>query len=250
MKTTIIVDGDLFAYKAAGHPSAQFKADMGHGMISVVDPDLACRIFDDTVARFKKKCRADEIVVCLSCDSRRYWRHTVWPAYKQHRRGGERPEALDAVRAYVKKEYRTFQIETLEADDVLGVLGTSDKSIKGEKILISVDKDLRQIPGKLFNPNGGTIEEISQEQADWFHLYQTLCGDVTDNYPGCPGIGDVKARKLLATGGWPVVLKAFVKAGKTEEEALVQARVSRILRAGEWDKTHRKVNLWCPILKK
>jgi hypothetical protein len=41
------------------------------------------------------------------------------------------------------------------------------------------------------------MHEITEAQADRFHMIQTLTGDVTDGYPGCPGIGPVKAEQIL-----------------------------------------------------
>jgi DNA polymerase-1 len=216
-------------------------------MISDDNPDEACKKFDDTIDFFRRECKISNVVVALSCESRTYWRHSLWPAYKQQRHGGERPQSLGAVREYIKKQYKVYQIETLEADDVLGILSTSNRSIQGTKVIVSADKDMKQIPGLLYNPGDGKgLREVTREEADYFHLYQTLVGDSTDNYPGCPRIGDIRAKKILETPTWSSVVDAYIRAGKTEEDALVQGRVARILRSGEWDREEKKVNLWQP----
>jgi DNA polymerase-1 len=65
-------------------------------------------------------------------------------------------------------------------------------------------------------------------------MYQTLVGDTSDGYPGCPGIGPVKAEKVLGMPpNWQDVVGAYRAAKLTEADALVQARVARILRYGE-----------------
>ena len=68
-------------------------------------------------------------------------------------------------------------------------------------------------------------------------------GDRADNYAGCPGVGDVTARKLLEKDcSWDTVVSAFEKVGLSEEDALVQARVARILRNTDYKGT--QVILW------
>ena len=81
-------------------------------------------------------------------------------------------------------------------------------------------------------------------------MYQTLVGDSTDGYKGCPGVGKVKAGRML-TGlkqveMWEAVVEAYKRKNKTEEDALQQARVARICRATDYDYKEKKVKLWCP----
>ena len=78
------------------------------------------------------------------------------------------------------------------------------------------------------------IIEVTEEDANYNHLLQALTGDAVDGYSGCPGIGIKRASRLLdADASWDSVIAAYDKAGLTEEDALVQARVARILRHGE-----------------
>jgi DNA polymerase-1 len=83
---------------------------------------------------------------------------------------------------------------------------------------------------------------------------------VTDGYAGCPGIGPVKAEQLLNVREtmpagtdphpqlrrWAAVVEAFKKAKLTEADALLQARLARILRCTEWDFDNSTVKLWEP----
>jgi DNA polymerase-1 len=60
-------------------------------------------------------------------------------------------------------------------------------------------------------------------------------------------VGPVKAERILAhQDHWNAVLNAYEKAGLSEQDALVQARVARILRASDYDFKERKVKLWEP----
>ena len=80
-------------------------------------------------------------------------------------------------------------------------------------------------------------------------MFQTLVGDATDGYSGCPTIGPVAATKLLGfcsdqTAMWDLVTSTYRKKGLGEEEALIQARVARILRFEDYKK--EEVLLWTP----
>lgn len=79
-----------------------------------------------------------------------------------------------------------------EADDALGMNQTEGA------VICSIDKDLLQIPGQHYNFVKGLWTEIT-ELDGWFNFYvQLLVGDTSDNIPGCPGIGKVKAPRILA----------------------------------------------------
>jgi DNA polymerase-1 len=89
-------------------------------------------------------------------------------------------------------------------------------------------------------------------EADYWHMFQTLTGDAVDGYKGCPGMGPVGAQKLLSDGMamedgmWPMVVKAYEKKNLTEEDALRNARLARILRWDDWDRKKKEPILWTP----
>ena len=81
---------------------------------------------------------------------------------------------------------------------------------------------------------------------------QVLTGDATDGYPGLPGLGPVGAEKVLLGRDlldelkcWEAIVAAYVKKGLTEADALVQARMARILRAEDYS-AYKGVKLWEP----
>ena len=145
-----------------------------------------------------------------------------------------------ALRDYAIAQYTTAQYPGLEADDVMGVMSQEDR------IIVSDDKDLRTIPGQLYNPSRDDHIEITEEEADRNHLLQTLTGDTVDGYTGCPGIGPKRAQAVLKKGTWDEVVEAYLKAGLNEDVALGQARVARILRPNEWNPKTEEVILWNP----
>jgi DNA polymerase-1 len=133
-------------------------------------------------------------------------------------------------------------LNELEADDVMGIYATKHSG----NVIVSPDKDMRQIPGKLYNLED-TITITPEEGAKW-HLIQTLAGDQTDGYSGVPGIGVKRAETLFNKEGysWATVVKAFEDKGLTEEDALLNARLARILTIEDYDTEKNEPKLWTP----
>ena len=107
--------------------------------------------------------------------------------------------------------------------------------------MVSDDKDLKTIPGKLYRPTLDEKMDISEEQSKRFFLTQCLIGDATDGYAGIPGVGPKAAERLL--GGrpdWGVVQREYAKAGMTRDDAIQQARLARILHWEDWDDEKEK----------
>ena len=99
--------------------------------------------------------------------------------------GGRKPLALPAIREWMRTEFRTFHRPSLEGDDVMGILATSDKIIRGEKVIVSIDKDMKTIPGLVFNPSRDNEPRgVSVGEANYWHLFQALTGDQVDGYAG------------------------------------------------------------------
>jgi DNA polymerase-1 len=155
------------------------------------------------------------------------------------------------------KQHDAYVRPLLEADDVMGILSTHPDLLPGEKVIVSVDKDMKTIPGLLFNPDKDREpRRIEQHVADYWHLYQALMGDPTDGFPGCPGIGPKRAQKILMDGDdhrhfpvaemWARVVATFAKRGLNEHYALTQARVARICRHTDYDFEKKEVKLWNP----
>ena len=133
-------------------------------------------------------------------------------------------------------------MKELEADDAMGIYATQHPG----NIIVSPDKDMKQIPGKLYNLDD-TLTITPEEGAKW-HLIQTLAGDQTDGYSGVPGIGVKRAETLFNKEGysWATVVKAFTDKGLTEEDALLNARLARILTIEDYETEQQEPKLWTP----
>ena len=113
-------------------------------------------------------------------------------------------------------------------------------------IIASPDKDMKQIPGQLYNFDE-TFTITPEEGAKW-HLIQTCAGDSTDGYSGISGIGVKRAESLLKEKGytWKTVVEAFKEKDLTEKDALINARLARILTAKDYDFKRKKPIPWTP----
>ena len=107
---------------------------------------------------------------------------------------------------------------------------------------------MKQIPGKLYNLE--TTQDITAEEGTQWHYIQTLAGDQTDGYSGVPGIGVKRAETLFNKEGysWTTVVKAFKDKGLTEDDALLNARLARILTIEDYDTKRQEPILWTPAI--
>jgi len=275
--TTLLIDGDVVAYKIAA--SIEKPTHWGDGLWTLHSVDTEGFLaIDGLIARWQELLDAPDVIVALT-DQEANWRLSIWPDYKAHRKNVRKPLCLAAMRQHLLDNYRTFLRPRLEGDDVLGILATHPKLVPGRKIIVSADKDFFTVPGEFVRVTKDApfeVTKVSEADAARFHLLQTLAGDVTDGYPGCPGLGMERAAKLLDEGRvlvphehtmsrgprkgevetrwepgpegppWEVVVSAYHRAGLTEADALVQARVARILHASDYNFDKKEPILWRP----
>lgn len=239
--TTLIIDADTILYQALSNAEQEVEFDEDVWMMTC-DHRQARSSFDDRIEWLMKTSDADDYILCFSHSEN--FRKDVYPLYKANRKKLRKPMGFKEFREKVLHDYKHVVKPRIEADDCVGILATK----LNDTIIYSDDKDLMQIPGKHLKDEA-TIE-VSKHEGDRFHMLQTLTGDPVDGYPGCPGIGSVKAEKLIGndpTEWWPVIVDTYTKAGLTEKDALTMARVSRILRLSDWDTEKQEPILWMPM---
>lgn len=265
MSITLLLDADIVAFQLAATHQRTYRFPGMEALCVAADDfeTLPVRI-DAEVSKLTQAVMADHVIVCLSCPTEENWRLKVLPSYKGNRDYSQRPVHLKAVKDYLEANFPSYRRDTLEADDIMGILSTMKGLPKNflaehpqipattKKVIVSEDKDMKTIPGWLWNPKKDRAPWlVSEAEADWWHLYQALCGDTTDGYVGCPGCGPVKAGKALGAPGelpldvmWDRVLKLYSIRQLGPEDALVQARVARICRASDYDFKNKEVILW------
>ena len=244
--TTALIDGDIIAFRAAAKVQDMFDGE------AVADPRVAIREADHLIEQWTKYVKPNITYICLSCPSRKYFRHDIYPEYKENRKDLQRPPALSDVINHLREKYKTLTIKGLEADDVMGYYGTSPELVN--PVIISIDKDMMTVPTKVFNPDKmRRAVRITKGQADLLMFKQAITGDSTDNYKGIPGVGTVKADKILSqspqNGIWTSVLQAFLDNKLTTEYALTMVRLARILRYEDYDAETGEVLLWHPVTR-
>lgn len=236
--TLLLIDADIIAFKACASAETPVNWGDGHWTLHCYEDDVAIRI-DDQISKLEEEAPVQDVVLALS-DVNENFRKKVAPYYKANRKDVRKPMLLPWARQYMLDKYNTVIYKGLEADDVLGILGSNTAT---DTIIWSEDKDLLTIPTKHWID--GEVYEQDQDGADYNFYYQTLVGDSTDNYKGCPKVGAVTANKLLGVdSSWDTVVTAFSKQGLSEDVAIEQARLARILRDGEYDTDTGEVKLW------
>ena len=197
----------LKSYKAAA--SAETPIDWGDGLwtLHAHEADVSIRV-DEQIHKLTQEAPVKDCVVALS-DKENY-RKKLAPYYKANRSNVRKPMLLNYAKEYMHQHYNTIIYKGLEADDVLGILGTANT----DTIIWSEDKDLLTIPAKHWID--GEVVEQTMEQADRMFYYQTLIGDTTDNYKGCPKVGAITANKLLDVDcSWDTVVTADSSSSST-----------------------------------
>ncbi|MBB6253041.1 hypothetical protein [Nitrospirillum iridis] len=236
--TTLLIDADVLLYQAAVLSEDEF--DPGQ---RVYDVEAAKQEFDKRLETWRKADPWGDFVLCISSAVPNF-RREMSDDYKAGRR--EKPLAYAELLAWVLGRYPCERVDRLEADDVMGLLSGPGKTI------VSPDKDMKTIPGRLYNPLAEKVVVISPHEADWWWMYQVICGDPVDGYKGIPRAGDKAARRILgdtprpAADLWPAVLAAYRSKQLPDDYATLQARLARILRPGDFDWKAGAIALWEP----
>ena len=245
-KKVLLIDGDILAYKIA--TANEVDTHWGNGFWTLHCDEIQCKHeVDAKIDDLGQSLEADDYVVALT--DKNNFRKDVLPSYKDNRKQRRKPMVLNALRDYIMEKHNGIMWKNLEADDVMGIMATEPHPTE-DRIIVSIDKDMRQIPAKV-SRDGETVEEIPQRLADYWFMIQTLAGDSTDGYTGLPNVGVKTAEKMIKQYTnvplldlWKIVVGAYKSKGYSKKEALQQARVAHILRHKEYNKKTGKVKLW------
>ena len=149
----------------------------------------------------------------VAFDHGKTFRHEAYPPYKAQRQ--ETPEDIKLSVPYIKQVLEAMNIPVLqadgfEADDVIGTLATEAGRQGIDTYMLTPDKDYGQLIGpnvKMYRPrHGGGYDVIGEKEvaakygiasASQVVDLLALMGDASDNYPGCPGVGEKTAVKLI-----------------------------------------------------
>jgi DNA polymerase-1 len=240
---SLLIDADFIVYKCCA--ANETEVDYGSDVIVVTSRfSEAYDMVRREIEKIQRELYSDDVNLFFS--SATNFRKRVDPEYKGHR-NRKKPCGYLRVINKLMTEYVVIMMPDLEADDAIGIAATNPQRTEDHTIC-SPDKDLRQIPGQLYDNMTGEIHNTTEEQGRKWHLIQTLAGDQTDGYSGAPGFGVKRAEDFFKKEGytWDAVVKAFESKDLTEDDALRNARLAKILQHSDYDFTDQRPRLWDP----
>lgn len=282
-KGVLVMDGDWLVYQSMA--AAEVETDWGDDIWTLeCDHAKARSILDSAIEsyRTRKKAWRDATVVLAFTDDVNWRKVLVDETYKENRKATRKPVGYrDFLQAlWERDEFIHIKEDMLEGDDVMGIIGSGHEAFGFKKaVLVSCDKDFKTIPDVDFLwCTTGNILTQTKETADWWHLFQTIKGDMTDGYSGIPGWGDTAegflndpfivepVESVLKSGKnkgqtvtkwakrapdatetlWDCIKSIGAKAGMTEQEIIKQGQMARILRFEEYNYIDKEIYLWTP----
>lgn len=186
----------------------------------------------------------------VAFDHGKTFRHEVFPQYKAQRE--ETPEDIILSVPIIKDILRAFnipilQVDGYEADDVIGTLALKAGESGVETYMLTPDKDYGQLIRSnvfMYRPrHGGGYDIIGEKEIQDKYGITTplqvidllaLMGDSADNFPGCPGVGEKTASKLINEFGSTEELIAHTdqlkgKMREKVESAIEDIKMSKFL---------------------
>lgn len=167
--------------------------------------------FVNTLNEVITKERPDYLAVAF--DHGKTFRHEAFADYKAQR--DETPEDIRRAVPIIKEILQAYripvlQVEGFEADDVIGTVAAKAGAQGVETYMLTPDKDYGQLVDKnvfMFRPqHGGGYEKLGPEEIKAKYGIDSpsqiidllaIMGDSADNFPGCPGVGEKGAVKLI-----------------------------------------------------
>jgi hypothetical protein len=115
------------------------------------------------------------------------WRLSIYPEYKLNRAGKPRPTHLQAVRELLVTQCKAEIVNDKEVDDWCGIEQTANNEAGEHSVIVSLDKDLDQIPGWHYNFVTGRYYLVSPLDALRTFYKQVITGDASDHVPAFDG---------------------------------------------------------------
>lgn len=175
---------------------SNFMAQIGNHTNIPIEEDLLRHMILNSIRSYNAKFKAEYGEMVIACDDKRYWRRDLFPYYKANRKKAREKseidwnavfEILNRVRDELKEyfPYRVIQIDTAEADDVIGTL-CHEFGNTGEPILIiSGDKDFKQLQSYMNVRQYDPVRKrwLEERDPDKYLKEHILRGDQGDGVP-------------------------------------------------------------------
>lgn len=220
MSTRLLIDSDILVYRAGfATDKTKYLLESPGGARSPIDDfatakrlaatdegsviwsrkatepeDKALLLIDVMIGEIHARYSEQRpIVVCFLTGMGNYRNSIATRLPYKGNRDQPKPAHFKAIRNYLLTKWGAVLSAGEEADDLIGIEATTDKDC----IICSIDKDLKQLPGRHFNFVTKEESTVSVKEASLNFFMQCLTGDATDNIPGVAGIGPVKAKNIL-----------------------------------------------------
>jgi len=229
----LLVDGDIFAYRASAASDGRvyfFKLACGRIIEEKYKKDILT-LHDkhvhlgDAPGEVKMEYRPDPVeyalhtlkvsIASLETDLREHtdgvgpmevfltsgdsFRNTeVYAGYKKNREDMRKPTHLNDCKQYLINKFGAkVKPGLLEADDMIAIRATELAEAGAPFLIVSLDKDLKQVPGYHWNFSKKELSYVDPVEAKRNLYKQILIGDQTDGIPGLYGVGPKRAEVLL-----------------------------------------------------
>ena len=236
---TILIDGDILVYRM-GFALEKEEEDLVPAWVGGFINDLVAQVVEVLELREEPK------VQCfISGEGKSNFRYSLYDLYKANR-VQPKPKYYGLIRSYLEKVEEALVSQGQEADDDIGIIAHREQ---GEAIIVSLDKDLLQIPSYNYNFVKKKVTRVTRDSAQKFFYKQLLMGDAADNIPGVDKIGDVKSDKILDGLEWEVdmfwaMLDQYLQSPSNDKKTLEEV-LAEVLRNGQLLKIRQVENeMW------
>jgi len=203
-KTIYLIDGSSYIYRAY-HAVRHLSTSKGL-------PTNATFGFANMILKLLSERKPEHMAIAFDAKGPTF-RHEIYEAYKANR--PPMPEDLAEQIPYIKQVVEGMNISSLElagyeADDIIGTLVRVAEKEGFRVVMVTGDKDFKQLVSRrasIWDPMkdratdyAGFKKDLGLEPSQWVDV-MALAGDVSDNVPGVPGIGEKTAVSLIKTFG-------------------------------------------------
>jgi len=239
---TLIIDIESYVYQACTSCKTIVPMEKGekNKFVEIYDLRLGQEYINNIIQQFKDKFICGSVVLVIG-DKNNNFRKGLNPMYKSAR--GSKPLMYDKLIDWMVGEHNVVSLPTLEADDICRIVYEDDDNFKGEKLIITIDKDFYSVPCNLYrdNPKDRVVVQVTDTDARLNEFVQVVMGDKTDGYSGIPNFGEKKARDFITlTTTWEDIVKLYIANKTTEEEAIMNYNMAHIVGKDDYDiKTYK-----------
>ncbi len=198
-----LIDADFMIYVIGHHLTVELGVTHEQTAEQLPEEQIMVRVLD------KLQSIVSWIVVETGCSHVRLAYSSLTPVFRydvyeldEYKGGRPVKSALTKMVEDILRNAKIYQHYTrkgLEADDLICYWGWECRRRGIDYVVCSPDKDMKQVPGQYFKCKGDStgIETITEDMALYYRNLQLITGDTTDRILGVPGMGPVKAEKLL-----------------------------------------------------